>query len=334
MRHPSAIALLLCACVSTAAWQLPPASRESTATDIVLRDGQEIVLRNIDPISSKHSKPGDVVPFEVIRAVTSDDLVVIPEHAIAVGKIVSAEHANFAHHGGKLAVEIESVQLTNGDYARLRAVESRKERNIGWQDVGAATAIAATLYYMPLAPVYLLAKGDEVNIPPGTRFTAYVDGDVRVDRPSLEAVVTLPETKPDLATIIVFRGNHDRQPGIEQPVSCGRVLVASLTDTTYAQFTVTPGQYWIYAFPPGVKLTSAQQTSLMVALHAEAGKTYYLEVAVVRGKWGVNVPTLQTADQATGKEAVFHAVSGTQLSQTQTLNNPQLGARPKGVKTD
>lgn len=318
--------------ITVQACQQPSTPETNSASGVTLHDGQEVVLRNIDPISSDHSKPGDVVQFEVIRAVTGDDLVVIPEHAIAAGKVVKAEHAGFVHHGGKLAVEIQSVQLTNGDYARLRAVESRKERNFGWQDVGAATLIAATIYYMPLAPVYLVAKGEDVDLPAGTRITAFVDGDVKVDRSSLEAVVTIPETKPNLATIIVFRGNHDQQPNVEQPVSCGKVLVASLSGTTYVQFDVMPGQFWVYAYAPGIKLATAQQAGRMVALHAEGGKTYYLEVAVVRGKWGVSVPTLQTADQAVGEDAVFNAVSGTQLPPTQTLNNAQFAARPKGVK--
>jgi hypothetical protein len=328
------LALLVCASIAAQSDQGPTPAETTSVPQVTLTDGQQVVLRNVDAITSNHSKPGDIVQFEVIREVTCDGLVAIPEHAIAVGKVVSAEHANFAHHGGKLAIEIESVQLTNGDYAKLRAVESRKERNFGWQDVGAATLIAATIYYMPLAPVYLLAKGENVNIPAGSRFTAYLDGDVKVNRSSLEAVVTIPETNPSLATIVVFRGNGDRQPNVEQPVSCGKVLVGSLTDTTYVHFAVTPGHYWVYAFPPDIKLNSAQQASLMVALSAEAGETYYLEVSMVKGKWGVNVPTLQAADQAAGEEAVFNAASATELPPTQTVNNPQLSARPKGVKAD
>ena len=329
-----AAAFALCACLTAQAYQDPRPSATTSTSQVTLPDGQEVVLRNIDPVSSNHSKAGEVVQFQVIRAVNIDDLVVIPEHAIAVGRVVNVEHAKLAHHGGKLAVAIQSVQLTNGDYAALRAVESRKERDFGWQDVGAATLIAATLYYLPLTPLYLMAKGEEVNLPAGTRFTAFVDGDVALDRYSLERIVTIPEANPTVATIIVFRGNHDRQPGVEQPISCGKVLMGSLTDTTYLQFAVTPGQYWVYAFPPGVKLTSAQQTSLMVTLTAQAGKTYYLEVELVRGKWGSNVPTLQHADQRSGEEAVFTAVSGTQLPPTQTVGNAQIGARPKGVKLD
>jgi hypothetical protein len=330
--HPAVFVVVLS--VTAPAYQDSTPPTATPLSQVTLHDGQEVVLRNIDPISSNHSKPGEVVQFEVIRDVDSEGLVVIPQHSIAIGSVMDAKHAQLVHHGGKLAVAIESVRLANGSYARLRALDTRKERNFGWQEVGAATAIAATIYYMPLAPVYLMAKGEDVSIAPGSRFTAFVDGDVTVDRQSLEAVVPIPETNPNLATIVVFRGNSDRQPDFEQPVSCGRVLIGSLTDTTYVQFAVTPGQYWVYAYPPDIKLTPAQQTSRMVALNAEAGKTYYLEAAVVRGKWGVNFSTLQAADETAGKEAVFNSALGTELPPTQTLNNPQLGARPRGVKAN
>lgn len=44
---------------------------------------------------------------------------------------MTAVQAKMADQGAHLSVAIESVQLANGDYARLRAVESRKERNFG-----------------------------------------------------------------------------------------------------------------------------------------------------------------------------------------------------------
>jgi hypothetical protein len=236
MLRPQVVALLLCGCLTAHAYRQPvgpatttenpspaaqgvePTQAENSASagapvlTVVLSDGQEVVMRNIDPIASNRSQPGETVQFEVIRAVTSDGVTVVPEHSIAVGKVLSAEHAKLVHHGGKLAVTIESVQLANGDYARLRAVESRKESNFGWREVAGATVLAASIYYMPLAPVYLMAKGDEVDIPSGTRFTAYVDGDVKVDRASLEAASPMTDAKRDVATIFIYRGNQDKEP--------------------------------------------------------------------------------------------------------------------------
>jgi len=334
LRLPLLFALALCACLSATGYQQPSALPLAPA--IVLPEGQEIVLRNIDLIASNKSKPGDVVTFEVIRAISSDGLVVIPEHAVAVGRVLSAEHAGLAHHGGKLVVAIASVQLANGDYARLRAVESRKERNFGWRDVGGATLIAATIYYMPLAPVYLLAKGDDVNIPPGTRFTAYLDADVTVERASLEAAVLPPEGKHDLATIFIYRGNQDKAAAVQRPVSCGRLYLGSLTGETYLKVSVAPGRYWCYADVPATKLSASQQANEMVVLNVEAGKAYYVAVAFEPGKWKTIVPTIRQVDESVGGEEVFRATSGTvvQLPKTVPKELAKLSVKPKGVKGD
>jgi len=352
------VALLLCGCLPEYPYQQPvtpatppenpwavardkqttpaenPARPIAPVSSVVLRDGQEVVLRNADPIASNKSQSGEVVQFEVIRDVTSDGVVVIPEHAIAVGKILTAEHAKLVHHGGRLSVAIESVQLANGDYARLRAVESRNERNFGWRDVGAATAIAATLYYMPLAPVYLLAKGDEVDIPPGSRFTAYVDGDVTLDRAGLETAASMPEVNRDVATFFIYRGNQDKAPGVALPVSCGKLYLGELTDSTYVKLDVPAGRYWFYTSVPATKLSASQQKTQMIALNLVAREKYYLEVAYVSGSWKTLTSTIRQADESAGAEEVFKAQSrGSALLPAKgTREFAQLSAKPKGVK--
>jgi len=323
-------------CLTGPAQQQPDKAQSvaDAPSDVVLHNGQQVVLRNIEPITSNKSQAGETVRFEVIRAVTSDGVVVIPLHSIAVGKITSAEHAKVAHQGGKLALAIESVQLANGEFASLRAVESRQERNFGWHEVGAATAIAATLYYMPLLPVYLLAKGEQVRIPAGTRFTAFVDGDVKLDRSRLGANAPVAEMNSNIATIYVFRGNHDKDPGLDQPVSCGRYYLGSLSDSQYFEFKVPQGRYWIYADTPFTKLSKPQKQSALVALTAEAGQSYYLEVSRVPGKWKLSTVTLKQVDAALGDEQLFNAQNAQVLPAEQTLHETKLGALPKGVKSN
>ena len=135
-------AVLLCGCLTAHAYWQPaapatppenpsPAAQHAQITQVenlagptapapsvVLREGQEVVLRNVDPIVSNKSKSGETVQFEVIRAISSDGVIVIPEHGIAVGTVLTAEHAKLMHHGARLIVAIESVQLANGEYAR------------------------------------------------------------------------------------------------------------------------------------------------------------------------------------------------------------------------
>jgi hypothetical protein len=355
MPRLQAVALLLCRCLAASAYQQPvvpglptenpppaiqttqaesPTGRPSPDSTVVLRDGEAVVLRNLGQISSKKAQPGQVVKFEVIRAVSSDGVIVIPEHAMATGKVLSAEHAKLVHHGGKLNVAIESVQLANGQQAPLRAVESRKEQNFGWRDVAAATAIAATIYYLPLAPVYVLAKGEEVNLPPGTRFTAYLDGDVKADRASLEAAPPPPPSNREVATIYIYRSNQDMQSSVGQPVSCGRSIVGVFSSNQYLRFELEPGRYWLYTSYPNYKLSGDVQKNHMLVLEAEAGKTYYVQVALIRGTWKVPGPKLSIVDEAAGAEAVFNAESRAEsmLPETGVAHSPALREKPKGVK--
>jgi hypothetical protein len=348
--------LFLCACLTAHAYQQPETasppnpvphsqpssaiSRDTASSDsetqlpaVVLHDGQEVVLRNLDPVTSAKAKIGDPVRFGVIRSVSSDGLVVIPEGTIATGTVQAVGKAGLAHHGGHLSVTLNGIQLSNGQPVQLRAVESRKERNFGWRDVAAATAVAATVYYMPLAPVYLLAKGDQASMPAGTRVTAYLDGDLTVGRAGLEAAGPPPGPNPEAATIYIFRGNQDRTPSIEQPVSCGRLPVGTFSGSQYMKFEVTPGRYWCYSQFHTAKLSPAQQATQLVEFDAAAGQRYYLEVVLVSGKHGITKPTLQKVDESFGAEQVFNAGSraNTLVPESGTNHPAAISATPKGV---
>lgn len=312
-------------------------STAPTASDtVILHDGEPVVLRNLDPITSAKAKVGGQLRFEVIRAISTAGLVVIPKGSIATGTVQSVGKAGLAHHGGHLSVTIDKLALPNGREVSLRAVQLRKERNFGWRDVAGATAIAATIYYMPLAPVYLLAKGDQASMPAGTRFTAYLDGDLTVDRSGLEAAGPPPGPNPDIATIFIFRGSQDSAPSLEQPVSCGRVPVGTFSGSQYMKFEVTPGRYWCYSQFHTTKLSPAQQATQLVEIDAAAGQSCYLEVALVSVKHGITKPTLQKVDESFGAEEVFRAEShaNTFIPETGTNHPPAISAAPRGVKVN
>jgi hypothetical protein len=310
------------------------ANAQQPSDTITLHDGEQVVLRNLDPITSAKAKAGDHVRFEVIRSVSSDGLVVIPQGSIATGTVQSVGKAGLAHHGGHVSVTINKLALPNGPEISLRAVESRAERNFGWRDVGGAAVLAGTIYYAPLAPVYLLAKGDQASMPAGTRFTAYLDGDTTVDRAGLEAAGPPPGPNPDVATIYIFRGSQDKAPSVEQPVSCGRVSVGSFSGSQYMKFEVTPGRYWCYSQFHTAKLSPAQQAGQLVEIDAAAGQSYYMEVALVPVKHGITRPILQRVDEKLGAEEVFRAASraNTFLPETGTDHPAAMSAKPKGVK--
>lgn len=173
-----------------------------------------------------------------------------------------------------------------------------------------------------------------MNIPPGTRLTALVDGDVTIDRAGSEAAAPTPEVKGNLATIFIYRGNQDKGPGIALPVSCGKISVGELADSTYVKLDVPAGRYWFYTSVPAVKLAASQQKTQMIVLDAVAGEKYYLEVAYGSARWKTMPSTIRQADKSLGAEEVFKAESrgSVVLPATGTKEFAKLSGRPKGLK--
>jgi len=141
----------------------------------ILEDSTPIRMRTRRNLSSGDCKPDDQVDFEVLDPVVLDGITVIPQGGIAMGKVTEAEHKKSMGRAGKLNIVIESVKMTNGEKAALRAEKDAK----GGGHVGAMTgAIVATrIVFFPAAPLFLFVHGKDITIPSGTEITAYVNGD-------------------------------------------------------------------------------------------------------------------------------------------------------------
>ena len=81
--------------------------------------------------------------------------------------------------GGKLEINIDYVKLLNGDKAALRAVKGGK----GGGHTGAMTAgiVATGIVFFPAAPFFLFMHGKDITMPKGAEFTAYINGDLKLD---------------------------------------------------------------------------------------------------------------------------------------------------------
>jgi len=107
--------------------------------------------------------------------------------------------------GGKLDVNIDFLRLKDGEKVPLRAVKETK----GGGHTGAMTGamVATGLVFFPAAPLFLFMHGKDINIPEGTEITAYVAGNIPLDKTKFESVsqsqATNSTESPDLATISV-----------------------------------------------------------------------------------------------------------------------------------
>jgi hypothetical protein len=150
---------------------------------LLVPDGTPVHLRLARNLSSADAKTGDTVDFEVLEDVKVDDTIVVARGAVAIATVTEAESKKRMARGGKLDVNIDYVRIVNGDKIALRAVKETK----GGGHTGAMTGgiVATAIVFWPAAPFFLFMHGKDTTIPKGTEITAYVNGEIRLDRAKL-----------------------------------------------------------------------------------------------------------------------------------------------------
>jgi hypothetical protein len=150
---------------------------------LTLHDGTPVRLKITRTISSKDSKTGDTIDFEVLQEVKVGDLVVIPQNGVALATVTLAKPNGRLGKGGKLDISIDSIRLLSGEKVPLRAVKENKGGNR--TGTMTATLVASGILFFPAAPIFLFMKGKNITINKGTEITAYITGDVVLDSAKL-----------------------------------------------------------------------------------------------------------------------------------------------------
>ena len=143
------------------------------ASEITIPDGTEVKLLLKNPLSSATAQPEQRIEFTASEAVVVHGVTVIEKGAPAVGHVTEAQPKKGFGRKGKLNFSIDSVQSTSGENIRLRSSKSAS----GSDSYGKAGVV--TLLTGPLGA---LVKGQDVEVPAGTAFTIYIDGDRKVVR--------------------------------------------------------------------------------------------------------------------------------------------------------
>ena len=154
-----------------------PATSAPPAPNTLL-DGTAIKLRLAETITSATAKVGQSVSFEVVDEVDVMGVPVVLKGAQALATVTTAETKKSMGRGGKLDVNIDSVRLSDGEKAMLRATEGGK----GGGHTGAMTAgmVGTAIVFFPAAPLLLFIHGKDITIPKGTDVTAFVSGDMHL----------------------------------------------------------------------------------------------------------------------------------------------------------
>jgi hypothetical protein len=139
--------------------------------EITIPDGTEVKLLLKNPLSSATAQPEQRIEFTASEAVVVRGVTVIEKGAAAVGHVTEAQPKKGFGRKGKLNFSIDTVQSMSGENIRLRSSKTAS----GSDSYG--TAGVVTLLTGPLGA---LVKGKDVEVPAGTEFTIYIDGDRKV----------------------------------------------------------------------------------------------------------------------------------------------------------
>jgi len=257
-----------------------------------LPDSTPVILRTKQDLSSSTVKAGDRVPFRVVKDVRVAELIVIPKGGDAWGVVTEVQPRRRKGKPGKLDIAIQSVQLLTGENAPLRAEQHSegKSRVTGTVADIPQAAIETFGIGIPVVLFSMLEKGRDAYWPAGTSFTAYLNGDVAIDRSALNRVQPSPVQRTGPATVTIFR--IEPRFRFQLPVYCGKIALAKLPNSTFFQIQLPPGKYFF---------RSSDEQVLKVPL--EEGQELYLQMHLVTGKHGFK-GHLDRVENAEGEEKV------------------------------
>ena len=168
--------------------QLPTAACKQPC----LEDGTPVRLRMSQTVSSADAHLNDRVEFEVLEDIKVADVIVIAKGGIAWATVTEAQPKRRMARGGKLEIVMDSVRLTDGEKAALRATKEGK----GGGHTGAMTIgiVASALLFFPAAPFFLFMHGKDITFPKGTEVPTFVDGNFTLDLSKFQPTAAPAET--------------------------------------------------------------------------------------------------------------------------------------------
>jgi LssY C-terminus len=166
---------------------------------LMLADGTPVSLQLEETVSSAHARVGDPLSFIVVNDVTVNGFTVIQAGSKATGSLTRVHSRRVLGMGGKLVLNVDSVELANGDHVALRASKEMKGTSHTWRM--AAGVALTSIFYFPVAPVFLLTRGDNCTALKSTAITAHIDGNTSL--PSTNFSVATAKA-PDVNQAIEF----------------------------------------------------------------------------------------------------------------------------------
>jgi hypothetical protein len=142
---------------------------------LLMKSGTPVELRLDQTISSAHARKGDSLDFEVVKDVIIRGFTVIRSGSRAKGTVTGVNGKRLLGLGGNVIVELNSAELTTGQNVALVLRRNFKGRSRPLR-MGLEMAITGAIYW-PVAPAFLLSRGQDRTVLKGTDVTAYTQVD-------------------------------------------------------------------------------------------------------------------------------------------------------------
>lgn len=227
-------------------------SNFTSAKGFVLEDATPVKLRFNRTVSSADAHVGDTVDFEVLQDISVNGTLVIPKGSFAFGTVTEAQPKRRMARGGKLEINVDYVKLLSSDKAALRSVKGGS----GGGHTGAMTAgiVATGIVFFPAAPFFLFMHGKDITMPKGAEFTAYVNGDLKLDFAKFQPAASAPQ--PALSA-----SNHDQSVSPasakiqidSNPPGADIEVDGSFVGNTPSDVQVAEGDHTVVVKKPGFK---------------------------------------------------------------------------------
>jgi hypothetical protein len=227
-------------------------SNFTTAKGFVLEEATPIKLRFNRTVSSADAHVGDTVDFEVLQAISVNGTPVISKGGFAFGTVTEAQPKRRMARGGKLEINIDYVKLLDSEKAALRAVNGGK----GGGHVGAMTAgiVATGIVFFPAAPFFLFMHGKDVTLPKGAEFTAYVNGDMKLDIAKFQPAASASQSDPSAGSLDQNVGPVSARLQIEStPPGADIEVDGNFVGSTPSEVQVAEGDHTVVVKKSGFK---------------------------------------------------------------------------------
>ena len=236
--------------------------------EIVVAEGTAINVITVKEVTTKEAKPNDPVEFTVAEDLVINGQVVVRKGTPAIGSVINAEKRGYMGKSGKLAVQVESTTTSDGQPLKLRAAKGREGDD----------KTMSTIMLTVISPAFLLRKGSEAKIAPGTAVTVYVAEEkrFRVEGATLVPVAMAKSAASlEEATVFIYRPHKWAGRALEPSVFVDETELARMDNGRYFAIKLKPGKHII-------RMTDDKKG---YAIDMGPGQTYFFRIGIEMGMW-------------------------------------------------